>query len=130
MSCPVPRPFPDFDRKLVIVPSRVPSRILTGCPGPSHGKISSLSCCPFVPGQLGNFCPFVPKSCTVPSRWKPYIIQFVCPIFWDMASKLKTPQTNTFLLKRKAKSLSQFTACFCAIITTVFLKSSSFVVLH
>ena len=24
-----------------------------------------------VPGQWRNFCPFVPKSCTVPSRWKP-----------------------------------------------------------
>jgi hypothetical protein len=44
----------------------------TGCqnPVPSHGKILSLSRCPFVPGQGRNFCPFVPKSCTVPSRWK------------------------------------------------------------
>jgi hypothetical protein len=29
-----------------------------------------LSRCPFVPGQGRNFCPFVPKSCTVLSRWK------------------------------------------------------------
>ena len=29
-----------------------------------------LSRCPFVPGQFRNFCPFVPKSCTVPFRWK------------------------------------------------------------
>ena len=36
----------------------------------SLGKILSLSRCPFVPGQ-GQFpCPGVPKSCTVPSRWK------------------------------------------------------------
>ena len=39
-------------------------------PVPSHGKNLSLSRCPFVPGQLENFCPFVPKSCTVPSRCK------------------------------------------------------------
>ena len=42
-------------------------------PVPSLGKNLSLSRCPFVPGQLGNFCPFVPKSCTVPSRWKRYL---------------------------------------------------------
>ena len=38
---------------------------------PSLGKILSLSSCPFDPGQWRNFCPFVPKSCTVPSCWKP-----------------------------------------------------------
>ena len=31
-----------------------------------------LSRCPFVPGQWRNFCPVVPKSCTVPSCWNPY----------------------------------------------------------
>ena len=40
-------------------------------PVPACGKILSLSRCPFVPGQWRNFCPFVLKSCTVPSRWKP-----------------------------------------------------------
>jgi hypothetical protein len=42
-------------------------------PVSSHGKILSLSCCPFVPGQKRNFCPDVPKSCAVPSRWKRYL---------------------------------------------------------
>ena len=32
-----------------------------------------LSQCPFVPGQKSFACPAVPKSCTVPSRWKPYL---------------------------------------------------------
>ena len=52
---------PDFDRKIVIVPSRVPSRILTGCPGPflSHGKILSLSRCPVVPLSRENEGTFV-----------------------------------------------------------------------
>ena len=30
---PIPRPFPDFDRKMVIVSFRIPSWILTDCPG-------------------------------------------------------------------------------------------------
>ena len=34
-----------------------------------------LSRCPFVPGQKNFACPAVPKSCTVPSRWKPYFGQ-------------------------------------------------------
>ena len=42
-------------------------------PVPSRGKILSLSRCPFVPGQGHFLCPGVPKSCTVPSRWKRYI---------------------------------------------------------
>ena len=46
----------------------------TSRPVPSLGKIFSLSRCPFVPGQGRNVCPVVPKSCTVPSRWKPYPI--------------------------------------------------------
>ena len=37
-------PAPDFNRKIVIVASRVPSQILRGCPVPSHGKI--LRGCP------------------------------------------------------------------------------------
>ena len=71
------------------------------CPGPSHsefwlsrpilslGKISSLSCCPFVLGQLGNFCPFVPKSCNVPSPWKPYfeVLSIHCIIWGVPTSK-------------------------------------------
>jgi hypothetical protein len=58
----------------ISVPRDVPGRDGTGCqnPVPSRGKIFSLSRCPFVPGQGRNFCPFVPKSCTVPSRWKRY----------------------------------------------------------
>ena len=57
----------------VSVPRDVSGRDGTGCqnPVPSHGKILSLSHCPFVPGQGRNFCPVVPKSCAVPSRWKP-----------------------------------------------------------
>ena len=57
----------------VSAPRDVPGRDGTGCqnPVPSHGKILSLSRCPFVPGQGRNFCPVVPKSCAVPSRWKP-----------------------------------------------------------
>ena len=39
---------------------------------PSRGKLLSLSSSPFVPGQWRNFCPVVPKSCTVPSHWKLY----------------------------------------------------------
>ena len=39
-DCPVPHPVKDFDRKVFIVPSR---RILAACPGPSYGKILSLS---------------------------------------------------------------------------------------
>ena len=53
------RPVPDFDR--------LSRHVL------SHGKILSLSHCPFVPGQWRNFCPSVLKSCTVLSHWKPYI---------------------------------------------------------
>ena len=34
-------------------------------------KILSLSRCPFVLWQWRNFYPFVPKSWTVPSHWKP-----------------------------------------------------------
>ena len=50
----------------------VPSQILAVLTRsvPSLGKIFSMSCCPFVPGQQWNFCPVVPKSFTVPSRWK------------------------------------------------------------
>jgi hypothetical protein len=36
MFRPVPRPIPDFDRKIVSVPSHIPYRILTDCPGPSR----------------------------------------------------------------------------------------------
>ena len=62
----------------ISVPRDVPGRLGTGRDrqsksrlGPSHGKILRLSSCPFVPGQVKNLCPFAPKSCTVPSRWKP-----------------------------------------------------------
>ena len=57
----------------VSVPRDVPGRdkLSKSRPVPSRGKILSLSRCPFVPGQGRNFCPFVPKSCAVPSRWKP-----------------------------------------------------------
>ena len=57
----------------VSVPRDVLGRDGTSCqnPVPSRGKILSLSRCPFVPGQGRNFCPDVPKSCAVPSRWKP-----------------------------------------------------------
>ena len=48
-------------------------------PVPARRKILSSSRCPFVPGQGRNFCPFVPKSCTVPSRWKRY-----CRPFWGV----------------------------------------------
>ena len=44
---PVLCPGLDFGRKIVIVPSCVASRILTGYPGPSLSKIFSLSRCPF-----------------------------------------------------------------------------------
>ena len=58
----------------VSVPRDVPGRdkLSKSRPFPSRGKILSLSRCPFVPGQGRNFCPVVPKSCAVPSRWKPY----------------------------------------------------------
>ena len=70
---------PSFSDLSHFVPRPVP---VFGCPGPSRpgfwlsrpvpslGKIFSLSRCPFVPGQWWNFCPVVPKSFTVPSRWK------------------------------------------------------------
>ena len=90
LSCFVPCPDPVF-----------------GYPGPSRpkfwlsrsvlslGKIFSLSCCPFVPGQRRSFCPFVPKSCTVPSHWKP---QFQCLILvtyrYDNSSRLPLQVTN------------------------------------
>ena len=75
--------FPVLERPFLLCPvlSRIPSRILAipacpipdfGCPVPSLGKSFSLSRCPFVPGQWRNSCPFVLKSCTVLSRWKPY----------------------------------------------------------
>ena len=54
-SCLVPRP--GFDRLYR--------------PVPAHGKILSLSRCPFVPGQLRNLCPFVPRDKTVLYCWKP-----------------------------------------------------------
>merc|ERR1712051_665434 len=74
----VPRPVPDFTCPGPSRPGFYLSR-----PVPSHGKILSLSLCPgtmkellsrcpFVPGQKSFACPAVPKSCTVPSRWKPY----------------------------------------------------------
>ena len=63
--CPVLHPVPDFDR--------------LSWPGPALGKILSLSHCPFGPGQWGNFAPFVPKSSTVPSRWKPYSLPLRFP---------------------------------------------------
>jgi hypothetical protein len=47
-------------------------RLSKSRPVPARRKILSLSRCPFVPGQGRNFCPFVPKSCTVPSRCKRY----------------------------------------------------------
>ena len=49
--CPIPHSVPDFD--------------WLSQPVLSHDKILSFSCCPFVPGQQRNFCPIVPKSCTV-----------------------------------------------------------------
>ena len=64
-----------FDNQIVFLSRDVPVRDGTACsksrPVLFRGKILSLSRCPFVPGQWRNFCPFVPKSCTVPSRWKP-----------------------------------------------------------
>ena len=64
-----------FANQIVLLSRDVPGRDGTAClksrPVPSRGKILSLSRCPFVPGQWRNFCPVVPKSCTVPSRWKP-----------------------------------------------------------
>ena len=58
----------------ISVPRDVPGQDETSCQNPvlSRGKIFSLSRCPFVPGQGRSFCPFVPKSCAVPSRWKRY----------------------------------------------------------
>ena len=53
-----PVPWQDFE----LVP-------LSLCPGTMK---ELLSRCPFVPGQKSFACPAVPKSCTVPSRWKPY----------------------------------------------------------
>ena len=63
----------------------------TSCqnPVPPRGKISSLSRCPFVPGQWRNFCPVVLKSCTVPSHWKPYFIH-------DLFSYKKIPGLKLF----------------------------------
>ena len=57
-----------------VVPCPVPGwdSLSKSWPVPSRGKIFSLSRCPFVPGQGQNFCPVVPKSCSVPSRWKRY----------------------------------------------------------
>ena len=52
-----PVPWQDFE----LVP-------LSLCPGTMK---ELLSRCPFVPGQKSFACPAVPKSCTVPSRWKP-----------------------------------------------------------
>ena len=64
-----------FANQIVLLSRDVPGRDGTAClksrPVPSRGKILSLSRCPFVPGQWRNFCPVVPKSCCVPSRWKP-----------------------------------------------------------
>ena len=79
------RTVPDFDRL---------SR-----PVPALGKILSLSSCPFVPGQWRNFCPFVPKSCTVPSRWKPYYIQSEIPFNnretnWPQSSIIASKQIH------------------------------------
>ena len=63
-DCPVPCPVPDFDRKIVIVPSRVPSRILTGCPGSSRPfarfwacPVVLLSLCPGTMKELLSLCP-------------------------------------------------------------------------
>ena len=48
-ACPVP----DFDRKIVIVPSHVPSQILIGCPGQSR-PLSRFLACPVVPLSRDN----------------------------------------------------------------------------
>ena len=40
-------------------------------PGLSHGKILSMSRCPFVPGQWGNFCLFL--DCSVPLGTQIYL---------------------------------------------------------
>ena len=39
-------------------------------PGPSHGKILNLSCCPFDLRRPREFCPFVLRHKKIPSRWK------------------------------------------------------------
>ena len=70
-----PCPVPDFDRKIVIVPSRVLSRILAGCPGQScptarfwacpvvplsrdnEGTSVMLSLCPGTTKRLMSLCP-------------------------------------------------------------------------
>ena len=61
----IPGPVLDFDRLYR--------------PVSSLGKILSLSCCPFVPGQWRNFCPIVPKSCPVPLETLKYTLYTVLP---------------------------------------------------
>ena len=50
------------------------SRDGTGCQNPVPFRpLARFWPCPFVPGQGRNFCPSVPKSCTIRSRWKRYL---------------------------------------------------------
>ena len=74
--CPKSQPETRQERqsKSCLVPSH--GNMSKSCPGTSHGKILSLSCCPCVPGQWGNFCSFVPRLRTVPSCWKPLLKAF------------------------------------------------------
>ena len=58
------------DRLSKSLPGPSRGKVSKSRPGPFHVKILSLSRCPFVLGQGRIFCPFVPKSCAVPSRWK------------------------------------------------------------
>ncbi len=72
---------PDFDRKVVIVPSRVPSRILTGCPGLSR-PVARFWACPVVPLSRDNEGTSVPLSRKVAlsrpvgnTNWNPRILR-------------------------------------------------------
>ena len=67
----------------------------------SHGKIFRLSRCPFVPGQWRNFCPFVPKSCTVLSRRKPYFWPS-----WLLSEKTRQKTVSGGRLDMSFKSLA------------------------
>ena len=58
---PRPCPAPDFDRKIVIVPSHIPSQILIGCPVPSR-PVAIFLACPVVPLSQDNKETFVPLS--------------------------------------------------------------------
>ena len=94
--------IPSFQRLffhfcLVGRPGTGRDRLSKSRPVPSRGKILSLSRCPFVPGQGRNFCPFVPKSCTVPSRWKRH--WRVVQLSWDLVLTLD-PSKSLETLRR------------------------------